>query len=815
MGYRETLRNHLMRGERQRTRLARSFTLPLILLLAALLRFYQLAGQSLWADEGNSVALARRGFAEIVRRTAFDIHPPFYYWLLKIWTALFGSGEVALRSLSAVLGIGAVYLTWRLGCRLINERAGLIAAFLVAISPLSVYYSQETRMYMLLTFLGCLTVLLGLRLVDPPRPNRLMLAYIFTATAGLYTHYAYPVILIALNLAVLFYLIHPSPFALRRSQLPAWLGLQLIPLLFYLPWLPTAWRQLTTWPAAHIAISLREVLETISTTLLLGLSWPAAQGLLLTLILGLVLLIIPWPVRHGARVTSRLPYHSLLLLYLWFLLPISLTVIIFSPAFLKFLLVASPPLALLLALLIERTVSPPRPQAFSGDNTTAPRPAFPARYLIGGAFLLAISAASAVSLYHYYTHPAYARDNYRGLVNFVKAVGGPDDAVILHAEGQQDVFNYYFERDPQPLMPVYPLPRQRPPDKTATVNELQTIANNSQNIYAVYWATRQADPTGLIENWLNTNLYKATDQWYGNVRLVSYASPQQSLKDNLIPIDYRLGEHIRLTGYALSSTQPAPGEILQLALAWETETALAEPYTVFGQVLDPANHLVGQRDAPPLIPTSEWPVGESVPDAHGLFIEPGTPPGRHRLIVGLYHSETGRRLPVMAGGGTGGEQAPDFIELAEVEIIRRDTLLPPEAFNMQTPLNISLGQVTLLGYDLYKLGHRSTPKTPLHPGDPAHLVVYWLAHQPRPALKDSLTIQVVNNGGEPTPLSFTYPPAGVDYPNQKWTEGEIIRAQYDFFLRDLAPGIYRLRLTLDTTAATSPPVAVTQPFRVE
>ncbi|MBC8252427.1 MAG: hypothetical protein H8E35_00165, partial [Ardenticatenia bacterium] len=68
--------------------------MSLILLLATGLRFYRLGGQSLWADEGNSVALARAGLAEIAARTALDIHPPLYYWLLHGWIQLFGDTEV-------------------------------------------------------------------------------------------------------------------------------------------------------------------------------------------------------------------------------------------------------------------------------------------------------------------------------------------------------------------------------------------------------------------------------------------------------------------------------------------------------------------------------------------------------------------------------------------------------------------------------------------------------------------------------------------------------------------------------------------------
>ena len=135
-----------------------SLTVIFITGLAAFLRFFKLSGQSLWSDEGNSAALIGYGFAEIAQRTAFDIHPPFYYWLLKVWTTIFGTSEIALRSLSAVLGAGVVLLVWWLGKRLFSRQVGLIAAFVAALSPLLVYYSQETRMYMLLTFLCCLTV---------------------------------------------------------------------------------------------------------------------------------------------------------------------------------------------------------------------------------------------------------------------------------------------------------------------------------------------------------------------------------------------------------------------------------------------------------------------------------------------------------------------------------------------------------------------------------------------------------------------------------------------------------------------------------
>jgi hypothetical protein len=363
-------------------------------------------------------------------------------------------------------------------------------------------------------------------------------------------------------------------------------------------------------------------------------------------------------------------------------------------------------------------------------------------------------------------------------------------------------------------MPVYPLPRQRPLDKVATVNELQHLAAAADKIYATYWATHQADPDGLIEGWLDNHLFKATDQWYGNVRLVSYANPQASAGLTSTPVDYQLGQHIRLTGYALSSPRITPGDILQIALTWQADHPVSQNYTVFVQVLDQANHLVGQRDALPLQPLPDWPTGEPVPDGHGVFIEPGTPPGKHKIILGLYNSETGQRLPVKRGREAAA--ARDFIELGEVEIVRPAIPLPYEAFNIQVPLNQQMLGITLLGYDLYKLGHRSSPDTPIRPGDALHVVAYWMPQQPVQWLDDQLFIQVVTLSGQDSPLFVTRQPAGIDYSIKEWPPEEIVRAQYDLVLSNLEPGTYRLALTLGGRKSSMPQVvALTKPFQVE
>ncbi len=770
----------------------------LTLTLATALRFYRLSGQSLWSDEGNSVALAQASLSEIAARTALDIHPPFYYWLLHGWMQIFGQpagslegSEAAVRSLSAVIGVLLVAVIYRLGAQLFDERVGLLAAFIAAVSPFQVYYAQETRMYALLALLGTLTVWAAVGLMDDRSADcgersrlrpviRCSSLYLLGATLGLYTHYAFPVVLAVANLAFLSHLWTSRTAGRVARRLAGWLALQLVPLALYLPWLPIAWRQLTTWPAPPPP-DPGNAFVTIWRTLIFG---PPAGGANDLWLIGFGALGLVGVVRLLRR--ESLPTATLMLLYLG--LPIALTLLLFKPAYLKFLLVASPALCLLLAVGLTG--------ARAGRGS-----------LLGGGLGVVLTAIAVWGpLTAYYTDPTVARDDYRGIASYLEAVAGPGDAIILNAAGQQEVFGYYYRGD----APVYPLPRRRPLDPDATVAELETILARARRIYALYWATDESDPAGIIEGWLNEHAFKATDAWVGNVRLVSYAAPlpvaQSGGADDLLPVNVRLGDHVTLTGYRLlppppdeeagdtsspPGTWPArivPGEIVQIQLRWTTDAPLDDRYVVFVQALDGANHLVGQRDAEPTPPTVDWTPGQPVLDRHGLLIEPGTPPGEHRVIVGMYNAASGRRLP-----STGG----DFVELGTLVVERPETPPPVAVLGLRHPAGVDLGPLRLLGYDRYKLGHSYDPDTPLRPGDPLHVILYWQV-QNRPQTDWQVALQLAPAADPGSPVAEgIFPAAGVDYPTTRWGPGEIVRAQFDLFLPgDAPPGDYRVSLRL-------------------
>jgi 4-amino-4-deoxy-L-arabinose transferase-like glycosyltransferase len=163
--------------------------LALVCAAGAALRVATLGTQSLWFDEAVTAHLVRMDLPGLLSAIPHsESSPPLYYVLAWLWSRLFGTGEVALRSLPALLGTATIPVVWALGRRLGGERAGLAAAALVAVNPMLVWFSQEARAYALLALLGALSALLWLRALEAPRPGRLV-AWGAVAALALATHY--------------------------------------------------------------------------------------------------------------------------------------------------------------------------------------------------------------------------------------------------------------------------------------------------------------------------------------------------------------------------------------------------------------------------------------------------------------------------------------------------------------------------------------------------------------------------------------------------------------------------------------------------
>src|SRR5437870_5379110 len=131
-----------------------------LVLAGAALRFSTLDVQSFWLDEAYTATLLGHDFGGMLGALPnSESTPPLYYVLAWLWSKPFGTGEVGLRSLSALFGTLTIPVVYAAARELVSERAGLVAAALAAVNPYLVWFSQEARSYALLALLGALSFL--------------------------------------------------------------------------------------------------------------------------------------------------------------------------------------------------------------------------------------------------------------------------------------------------------------------------------------------------------------------------------------------------------------------------------------------------------------------------------------------------------------------------------------------------------------------------------------------------------------------------------------------------------------------------------
>ena len=223
---------------RRVTAKVRSILLLLILLLAFAVRVYRLDAQSIWYDEGLSIQLASLPPDQTIALSATTDHPPLHALLLGGWLRLAGDSDFAVRFLSLFCGVLAVALTYAWG-RQIDKRAGFIAAFLIALAPFAVYYSQETRGYALLTALVLVAAIAVVKLLRGDQRRRIWIIYIGAMVAALYTHYFAAFAWAAFNLARVLAIDWRK--GIKPSQgFGIWIVAQIIILACFAPWLPNA-----------------------------------------------------------------------------------------------------------------------------------------------------------------------------------------------------------------------------------------------------------------------------------------------------------------------------------------------------------------------------------------------------------------------------------------------------------------------------------------------------------------------------------------------------------------------------------------------
>jgi len=194
----------------------------------------------MWFDEVYSWNLSLDTPKDIIAIASGDIHPPFFYLVLKGWTNIFSDSVFSMRLLSTLLSLLSMLFLFKICKEIkITEKRTIFVLLLYAVSPLNVYYSQEVRMQSLNLFLTTGSVFFFLRFLNNKK-NLYGFFWAVFAVLSLYTHY-FALLILFSQMVILLVKYLQKEIDLKFGG-TAFL-FSLIPLILFSPWVPTFLQQ--------------------------------------------------------------------------------------------------------------------------------------------------------------------------------------------------------------------------------------------------------------------------------------------------------------------------------------------------------------------------------------------------------------------------------------------------------------------------------------------------------------------------------------------------------------------------------------------
>jgi hypothetical protein len=608
-----------------------------ILLFAFALRMFRLAQQPLSWDEGWSIGLSSLGWSEINRITALDVHPPLYYYAFKLWLGL-GRHELWMRFLSvtaSLLTIALAYVAGKIWARTAHlgeqaERVGLFAALVTTVSPFLIYYGQVARMFALAAALCLLATYCLLKAIHTGR-RRFYVAFVLSATAGLYTFYYSAFVLAAVWLYALF----TRPTRLRGLVMSA----AAIAVL-YAPWLGYAVPPLVQRVGSRTGFVLAgaDALRFLSDGVF-GLvfayatGWWAVYATLALLLCAFFLAKRKW---ESVRMLA-LPLLAMALTLV--AVSIGAKAHMFAA---RYLIPASPFLALAIAWALATCWTRSRWLGvlavllfLASTFPTLTHYVYAKAYEVSGAF-------DPQADYHYLRDKALAEDiiffNVLSLAGHYEHLRAPTDPP----------WSYVLRWDPV-IEPLEPALAQR---------VQPAVAQHRRLWFVLYKGTVAAN--AALKEWLDLNLFPAFGQWREDTLYLLYLSPTAQMQELEPEVTFDGQIHLQAAAF---TPRTQSGDRVTVSLTWTASEALARSYKVFVHLYAADGRLVAQHDAVPvneLRPTESWQPEQEIVDRHGLWV-PKDMTGPLRLVVGLYDPETGARLTVTDGA--------DHADIGIVEVV--------------------------------------------------------------------------------------------------------------------------------------------------
>jgi hypothetical protein len=359
----------------------------------------------------------------------------------------------------------------------------------------------------------------------------------------------------------------------------------------------------------------------------------------------------------------------------------------------------------------------------------------------------------------------YANDNYAAPMAYIEANAHPDEDVIL-VRGDS-----LFAQRYQGAVPLIRI------DPDGTQDEGLAALERAFREHKRVWYVRYVDiyPRPILATMdyeLTIRAFRLAQRRFPDVTVGLYQAlepPAFGVEPAQTPLAVDFGDQLQLVSYGFVSEPIQWGRELGVTLTWRALREMTRDYTAFIHLVGPDGHRWAQVDKPitdgDLVPTSRWAPDTTVHDHYHLAIPAGTPPGHYQLLIGVYDSQTGRRLSATVAG----EKLPEKAYPLDVEVARSPFTPTIEDLGLAQRVERPLTDwVELLGYSL---------TGPAEGGKSASLTLAWrVLKQPPGDYRLRLELRDVSGA---LVAQGTFDLASPAYPASRWVPGEVLRGWYD------------------------------------
>jgi len=618
--------------------------------------------------------VAQLDLTELTRWTANDIQPPLYYYVIALLGRLAGWSEWSLRFPSAFFGTLTVPLLAVVTRRLSGSKiAGAVAALLVALNPLLLYYSQEARMYAMLTALAILVAYAVVVYAVEPTRRWTLPVYVLVATAAVYTHYFAFFLLLALGIA---YIIDQFVWQRRDQDANPWRSIgwfalaNVILLLLYLPWLGAMLNRFSVdnsyWQGR---LKVPEALRTLFVSFVVGESVAQEMAVwMLVLYAAITLLALLALIRSGT-VGRRLLLYGLL----WLLVPIAAVLLLtsYAPKFnARYVLVALPGLLLIwggaFGGMIESQRSKNR-ESTSSPSSQSQSPIPSSQFLLPYISILLLCTGFLYADYNWFTDPSFRKDQWREVTTDLRQNVQPHEAIVLVSGHAWPVWNYYASDLPVVLLPDidvldvdYVLDFA---DTAAPMREAVEGLAERPGVWLVGWQDEVVDPTGVVPVQLElAGREKGLSSRYWGVDLRRFSQLKANWITDEAPIEFPVD-----VTFAVDSSDAVilrgfrPGDSGELLLFWELAKNNAPTdadYWMAGETLNANGEVVAEMAERRLsdyrYPSFRWPAGRVVMGNLGPadWLGADPQPGVYTFNVQVFEAGQEAVMPLTLSDGT-------------------------------------------------------------------------------------------------------------------------------------------------------------------